>query len=185
MNWRHLLASIRSPCCGQVGGFLRHAWYRKYHYSGQVRILRVRCVGCGRTHALMPSFSLPGTSMGTEEAEGYLMGRTQGLSRANAGRALLEQGMGVRCLKALERKLEVAVNRGKAALAGRVDGQLEGLRWIEALCGPTTRPLFALNQAALRSGMNALCFCRASILIYRRDREKYARSHKQESAGGG
>lgn len=43
--------------------------------SVRAAILRLRCRGCGRTHAVIPSWSLPDTSVGTAEVECYLMAR--------------------------------------------------------------------------------------------------------------
>ncbi len=45
----------------------------------------VRCRRCGQTHAVMPSFSLPGTSVGTAEAEGYMLKRHRDASSNEAG----------------------------------------------------------------------------------------------------
>jgi hypothetical protein len=55
--------------------------------------MRVRCKHCRCTHAMIPSFSLPGSSVGTAEAEGYLMERERGVGRGRAGVELLCRGM--------------------------------------------------------------------------------------------
>lgn len=130
----------------------------------------------------MPSFSLPGTSIGTKEAEQYLVARRGGASRAQAGRALAACGVKEGYPKALEGMLETAVMRGKALFAQAADPRLSSLAWVEAVCGAADRPLFRLNRYALAHGVNALCFCRRSILLFGRNNVGGRTSHKQGSA---
>jgi hypothetical protein len=162
----------------------RHARYRKYYYRQRIGILRVRCHGCGVTHALIPSFSLPGTSIGTKEAEAYLEGRHRGQSRAKAGRLLAGRAMGERYLKQLERMLARALARAKAIFRQAADERLEGRTWIDAVCGPTDRPIFELNQYALAHGVNAIFCCRAPILLFGRAVRPGGTSHEPGSAPG-
>lgn len=154
------------PACSERGSFARHGTYAKYYYAEQIRILRLRCRGCRRTHALLPSFSLPGTSIGTEEAEEYLAARNQGIGRGRAQRQLEALGVGGEYGKRLERMLAVAVSRAKALWADEPSSELIGLAWIAALTGSSERPLWSLNRLSLERGCNCLCFCRASILRF-------------------
>lgn len=182
-SWAELLKHEACPACGQVGQFGLHARYRKYHYRERIGILRVRCWGCRRTHALMPSFSLPGTSIGTKEAEAYLVGRWRGESRAQAGSLFQGRGMGPRYLKQLERMLQRGLARAKAIFPRAADERLGGLAWIEAVCGPTNRPIVSLNDYALGHGVNAVLSCRVSILLFSRTRRPSSPSRNQGSAG--
>jgi len=156
----------------------RHAAYRKYYYEQQIQILRVRCLTCGVTHAIMPSFSLPNTSIGTEEAEKYLKARASGRSREQAARCLRERGLSNDYPRRLERRLEVTVSRGKALWPHEGRQDLRGLAWIESLCGGGERPLLAMNGFALAHGVNAICFCRSSILLFGRTAVRGGGSHK-------
>ena len=90
-HWPTLVGERSCPCCETVGQYGRHGLYSKYHFEKEIVILRVRCRGCEKTHALMPAFSLPGTSIGTEEAEQYLMARHRGTSRGKASAELLRR----------------------------------------------------------------------------------------------
>jgi hypothetical protein len=182
-SWPELLKDEACPACGAVGLFGLHARYRKYHYREQIEILRVRCWGCRRTHALMPSFSLPGTSIGTKEAEAYLVGRWRGESRAQAGRLFAGRGMGLRYLKQLERMLERGLARAKAIFPRAADERLAGRAWIQAVCGPTSRPVVSLNDYALQHGVNAILCCRVSILLFSRARRSGRASLNQGSGG--
>jgi hypothetical protein len=181
-HWASKLAGVICAACGTKGRYGAHGNYFKYHYQEKVQIFRVRCRHCRQTHAVIPSFSLSGTSIGTSEAEQYLFRRQQGASRNKAGKQLFERGMSSSYPKQLERMLHTAVSRAKALLPA-VDGTfLSGLPWIEALCGPTDRPLFSLNRFCLAYGFNAVCCCRSSILVFARTRRIGGVSHNPDSA---
>jgi hypothetical protein len=114
----------------------------------------------------MPSFSLPGTSIGTEEAEWYLSAREHGAGRSRAGKQLVDQGLSWGYPKQLDRMLSVAVSRAKALLNAQSHELLSGLRWIRAVTESTQRPLWSLNRFCLSHRCNCICFCRVSILSY-------------------
>ena len=82
---------LRCPACGSTR-LGHHSSYQKYLYEQPIMILRLRCRGCGRTHAVIPSWSLPDTSVGTAEVERYLLARERGESRAVALPELREPG---------------------------------------------------------------------------------------------
>lgn len=115
----------------------------------------------------MPSFSLPGTSIGTEEAERYLAARDRGVGRGRAQRELEALGVGGEYGRRLEKMLAIAVSRAKALWVEESASELTGLAWIAALTGLSERPLWSLNQLSLERGCNCLCFCRATILRFR------------------
>jgi len=163
----------------------RHAVYGKYHYEAQVQILRVRCGNCKVTHAILPSFSVPGTSVGTAEAQAYLKARASGMSRGRAAHYLIDRGLSLDYPRRLETRLEVAVNRGKALWPHEGRDELRGLAWMERLCaGATERPLLATNLFALGRGVNALCFCRFSILLFGRTAVRGVRSQEKGTTVG-
>jgi len=126
----------------------------------------VRCRHCGRTHALIPSFSLPGLSVGSAEAERYLEAREAGVGRGCAAAELLAHGMGHGYPKRLERMLATTVTRGKALLAAPGKEQLQGLAWVRSVVGEVEHPLVELNRIGLARGVNGICFCRTSILLF-------------------
>ena len=144
-----------------------HARYTKYHFANSIEIQRVRCRCCGTTHALIPVFSVPGTSMGREEAERCLKARWEGASRCSAGAELVQRGMEQRSGRSLERKLAIAVERAKAIWPQAADTRFSTQEWIKAVCGSTARPIEEMNRFALEHGVNAICFCRATILFFR------------------
>ncbi len=161
-----------------------HARYFKYYFAKSIEIQRVRCRCCGTTHALIPLFSVPGTSLGREEAERCLKARWEGASRTSAGAELVQQGMEPRSGRNLERKLAIAVERAKAIWPQLADTRFNPQEWITAVCGSTARPIAEMNRFALEHGVNAICFCRATILFFRPRIYSEPPSHKPASAAG-
>ena len=144
----------------------------------------MRCVICRVTHALIPSFSLPGTSIGTEEAEAYLIARAEGVSRAKAGGGLRARGMSEDYPRRLERMFAAAVHIGKALLSGVGEVEQHGLAWVGSVCGVSDRPLWGINCFGLDHQVNGLCFCRRWLLAYRRTAVGGQVSHNPGSAVG-
>lgn len=145
----------------------------------------MRCGYCRVTHALIPSFSLPGTSIGTEEAEAYLAARARGESRGKAGKTSGELGLSEGYPKHLERMVAASVQIGKALLVGMGDQRLSGLAWIASVCAQVDRPLYRINCFGLEHQVNGLCFCRRWLLHYRRTAVVGQASHNLGSAAEG
>lgn len=173
---------MRCPACGQEGCLHRHGSYHKYHFHHRIAIVRVRCGHCRHTHAMIPSFSLPGSSVGTEEAEGYLIAREQGVGRGRAAVELLRRGMSEGYPKRLERMFATAITRAKALLVGRGEGRLRGMAWVRSVVGHAEHPLVELNRYCLAQGINGVCFCRVSILVFSGTLMRGAPSHEDSSA---
>jgi len=119
-------------------------------------------------HALIPSFSLPGTSGGTEEAETYLKSRHEGIGRGRAGKLVemlgVSEGYGLQ----LEKMFARSVDRTKALFPQAGDSYLDGMEWVRSVVQTPSTPLYSLNCFCLQQGVNAVCFCRVSILRFRR-----------------
>ena len=164
-----MLTGLRCPACGSTR-LGHHSSYQKYWYEQRITILRLRCRGCGRTHAVIPSWSLPDTSVGTAEVERYLLARERGVSRTEALAELRGLGMHAGYGKQLERRLGVIVSRGKTLWPQATDPQLGGLAWVRAACAPrsTATPLLSLNHFSLAQRVNAICCSRVSILLFGR-----------------
>ena len=159
-----------------------HACYEKHHFAEAIPILRVRCRCCRRTHALIPQFSVPGMSLGREEAERCLQARAEGASRSRAAAELMERGWEIRVGKRLERKLATSVQRAKVIWPEVAELTLEPRAWIRAVCGSTEQPILQMNRFALEHRVNAICFCRAPILLFRAATRGGHRSLKAVSA---
>jgi hypothetical protein len=165
------------PACRQAGFLKKHAKYNKYYYREQIIILRCLCTYCRTTHAIIPSFSLPGTTVGTEEVEEYLELREQGVGRRRAGKMLLEKGMSETYCYSLDKTFEKAVARTKSLFEDAWDPRTEGILWIKKVTGNKKHPILSLNQFCLDNGYNAVCFSRAAIIIFRKNSMKKEFSH--------
>jgi len=151
----HRFGTHACPACQSAGTLKKHAWYSKYYYTRSIRILRCICTACGVTHAIIPSFSLPGTSIGTEEAQIYIQLREQGHGRRRAS---------------------------KAIFAGQADERLTGCAWIVSLTGERDQPMMGLNQYCLEHRVNGVCLTRYPIHLFRDRSSRIRVSHNHGSA---
>ena len=140
------------PWCQNLHGWRRHAKYLKYHGDGQVLILRFRCRTCRRTHAIIPSFSLPHTSLDTYQTQAYLRERHLGKTRRMAALAVAFVGRSHAFLRSLERRFAGAVVRAKALFAGWGDEYTHGYGWVESASGGQAHGFEFLNDSIIKLG---------------------------------
>ena len=157
-HWRSYVAGAGCWGCGRTGCFLRHGRYWKYLYDSRIGILRVRCSECGRTHALIPEFSLPRSSVGTVEVEQYLSERAAGASRSKAAKVLFEKGLCAGYPKRLDHKVMIVTRQAKALWPSHGEAAAHGLQWIASLLGSHARVVVDLNRFALERGVNCLWY---------------------------
>ena len=106
---------------------------------------------------------MPGTSIGTKEAETYLKERKRGVGRWRAGKVFFEKGMKSSYVLVFERAFQAAVDRGKAIFADAGDQRLNGISWIHSVTGEKEHPILSFNQYCLEHRKNAICITRFSI----------------------
>jgi hypothetical protein len=131
-------------------------------------ILRCICLNCRVTHAVIPSFSLPGTSIGTAEAEEYIRRREQGQGRRKASKVFSgDKAMSRNHPAVLDKAFGRAVARAKAIFSSAAaDTRLQGTAWIEALTKESTQPIASLNQYCLERQVNGICLTRVVIHLF-------------------
>ena len=161
----------------------RHGSYCKYYYDEELQILRLCCGNCKTTHAIIPAFSLPGTSIGTQEAEEYLISRAEGKSRSKSSKCFEDCGLAEIYPKQLERMFSEAISRAKALFPHHGEAKLSGIDWIESVCKTRNQPLYRLNKFSLKQGVNSVCFNRCTILIFREKNVSRGASHNPLSGG--
>jgi len=149
----------------------------------ELPILRLRCGSCKTTHAIIPSFSLPGTSIGTGEAEEYLTSRAEGKSRSKSRTCFQGCGLAEIYPKQLEKMFSKAISRAKALFPRHGKSTLSGIDWIESVCKTRNQPLYRLNKFSLEQGVNSVCFNRCTILIFREKTVSSGSSHNRVSSG--
>lgn len=177
------LDDIVCPACGRIG-LKPHAHYPKYHRNRLIDIVRGLCSGCGVTHALIPSFSLPDSSHDSGDVERYLAARERGDTRREAGAHFLAVGSDIRVLKRIERSFARCVRNWSAIFAMALSAR-QAFTAIAAVGAASTAVtdepagvLLAANQYALERGVNAVFASRSSILIFRVRKAGAAISHK-------
>jgi len=110
---------------------------------------------------------LPGTSIGTQEADGYIQRRAGGQGRGRAARVFSgEKAMSPNHPAVLDRAFRVAVDRAKAIFVGQADRGLAGIAWVQALTGETGHPMASLNQYCLEHRVNGICLTRYPIHLF-------------------
>jgi hypothetical protein len=164
-----------------------HARYSKYHRNRLIDIVRGLCLGCGVTHALIPSFSLPDSSHDSGDVERYLAARERGDTRRKAGAHFLAAGRDIRVLKRIERSFERCVRNWSTIFAMAIATR-QALAVLAAVVATTALAaeelagvLIAANRYALERGVNALFASRSSILLFRPRKEGAAISHNLAS----
>ena len=175
------------PACGGVG-LKPHARYSKYHRDRLIDIVRVICTGCGITHALIPSFSLPDSSHDTDDVEKYLAARELGQTRRKAGAHFLAAGRNLRMLRRIERSFGRCMLNWSAIFAMSLStrhafAELASVVAVEDCVGVLRAGgVFpAANRYALTRGVNAVFASRSSILLFRARKAGVMISHNLTS----
>jgi hypothetical protein len=132
---------------------------------------------------LIPSFSLPGTSLGTIEVEAFIVGRHGGQSRRDAGRHLTDRGVPEESLRRIEKLIYTAIHRAKA-LFGDLAVQIgEVYHWLKEATAGDPRPIVVLNRRSIALGYGAV-FCSLAVGAGRQTHISGIRSsHDNASAG--
>lgn len=182
---RHLKSSSFSGICFfcKCRKIKIHGTYRKYFYQTLIPILRVKCEVCGKTHALMPSFSLPGTSIGTDAASKVLLQFSQGKSLYMITRELFPQTTESGYIRQFNNSLQSRILQAKALFPDIGDHTLLGLDWIKSVLGLHANPILAFNQFCLTVSINCLFCTQTRFLGIRRYKPRYCYSHNSTATG--
>ena len=122
-----------------------HGRYCKYYHGERILILRVRCAHCRRTHAVMPSFSVPNSSHATTCIEAYLRARSNGCTRRQAAQGLSLESFSYPTLKRLDQRAELRSMQLKAIDPHHGAELLSGYQSLQARSEPEN-PIAALNR---------------------------------------
>lgn len=113
--------------------------------------------------------------------EEYLELREQGFGRRRAGKILFEKGMDETYPYFLDKTFQIAVARAKSLFKDPGDIRTPGIAWIYEVTGKDSHPILSLNQFCLYKGVNAICFTRYSIIIFKKKKAKKRFSHNRPS----
>ena len=80
----------------------------------------------------------------------------------------------------LEKMFINSVDQAKAVFPEAGNPELNGMEWVSSVVSDASRPLYSLNCFCLERRVNAVCFCRVSILQFRASKSGKAISHNLE-----
>jgi hypothetical protein len=131
----------------------------------------VICKNCRTTHALIPSFSLPGTSIGTVEALDYLILREKGVTRKQAANIFTKHEMKDKYGLNFEKMFDRCVNNAKAIFHGFGYHNLNGLEWINSVIKDDRDLINDFNKFCLEHNVNSILCNRANILLFKKNKK--------------
>jgi hypothetical protein len=143
-----------------------------------LNIFRVQCKICKTTHAIIPSFSLPGTSIGAFEAEFYLKNRENGISKIKSGNIFVSKGLSFKYYQSFEKMILRAFNNAKSIFPNEGDHTLSVLNWIQSIIGNSENPISDFNEYCLANSINAVFCPRFNILIFKKNKSGSKLPHK-------
>ena len=168
----HSKSDFQSCCCPvcEANIFTYHCQYEKYHYNRRITIIRIRCRSCESTHALIPEFSLPGTSIGTEEANKYMKARARGVSQEKGSAIFTRHGLSPKYGITLEKRFCLAHQKSKALFSDTND-QFHNPAELFILNRENGENIvLAVNSRFSCEGFNPLYFSRSNILMIRKNK---------------
>ena len=122
---------------------------------------------CGSTHALIPDFSLPGTSIGSPEADRYMKLRLSGSSQKEVSEIFTNRGLDEKYGISLEKKFTYASRKSQVLFPCENDLLHYPLLLFQSETADSTNIITAINCLFLKRGFNPLYFSRNNILRIR------------------
>lgn len=168
------------PICGATVRY--HATYTKSLYEIILEIHRVICCNptCRKTHAIIPSFSVPGCSIGSKELESFIKARNEGKTVDQAGQCFIDAGMSADYPESIHKKLKRYQNIIKFIFqpASIAVSSLDYSSLIIQLAGDV-EPSVRLGALCREQGFNPVLFSRKNILIFPKIRTGKDFSHNR------
>ena len=153
------------PICGSV--VVYHATYSKHLYEMLIDIHRVRCKNkiCYRTHAIIPSFSVPGCSIGTRELNLFIQARNSGKTVDEGGQCFVDAGMSADYPESIHKKLKRFRSRIETVFTPVTTLWVNYSSLIVGLAGKS-EPARQLNCLCAVRRFNPVLFSRINILAF-------------------
>jgi hypothetical protein len=116
---------------------------------------------------LIPEFSLPGTSIGTAEANEYMKLRHEGVSQKEASKVFISLGMSSKYGITLEKKMRSAEVKSKAIFPDEKEILHNPMILYQSQEDHDPPVILTVNYLFLARGFNPLFFSRNNILRIR------------------
>lgn len=120
---------------------------------------------CGKTHAIIPSFSVPCCSIGTRELNLFIHARDAGQSVGEAGQCFIDAGMSADYPESIHKKLKRYRSRIETTLTPITTLFEDYSSLIISLAGENN-PAQELNALCAVRGFNPVLFSRINILSF-------------------
>jgi hypothetical protein len=127
-------------------------------------------LSCGSTHALIPEFSLPGTSIGTAEANEYMYCRRSGVSQKTASEIFTTKGMSKKYGIRFEKRMMAARQKAMALFPDEKNILHNPLLLFNSSDESKLTAILFVNYLFQKKGYNPLFFSRRNILRVRENK---------------
>ena len=132
-------------------------------------------------HSLIPSFSLPGRSIGMDDMEQFLFKINQDMSVYRAGKEVFPDWQQTNYIYKVFETLGDYVLKAKAIFPTAGDHNLSGFSWIQSVVGKQERIIYHFNLYCLENRVNCL-FCTHTRFLWLENRRTGAGfSHRNET----
>jgi len=165
------------PICGSPVKY--HGSYEKKLYDKAIDIHRVKCSNseCRHTHAIIPSFSVPGCSIGTKELNHFIKAMGKGETVEEAGQCFIDAGMSPDYPESIHKRLQ--------RYRSRIETIFSPLTFLFAcysqlilyLTDNNIDPVSRLHQLCYVRNFNPVLFSRINILAFPENNSTYRFSH--------
>ena len=156
-----------------------HATYDKKLYEKVIDIHRVMCLNteCKRTHAIIPSFSVPGCSIGTKELNHFIKAIDRGETVEEAGQCFIDAGMSPDYSESIHKRLKCYRSRIETIFAPVTFLFACYSQLILHLTNNNVDPVKELHNLCSRNRFNPVLFSRINILAFPDNNSIYRFSH--------
>lgn len=165
------------PICGSPVKY--HGSYEKNLYDKAIDIHRVICRNpeCRRTHAIIPSFSVPGCSIGTKELNNFIKAMNRGKTVEEAGQCFIDAGMSPDYPESIHKRLKRYRSRIETIFEPVTFLFVCYSQLILHLVDNNSDPVSKLHQLCYERKFNPVLFSRTNILAFRDNNSIHRFSH--------
>ncbi|MCK5199253.1 MAG: hypothetical protein KAR21_12925 [Spirochaetales bacterium] len=145
-----------------------HGTYEKNLYKEAIDIHRVMCGDpeCKKTNAIIPSFSVPGCSIGTKELNYFIEARGRGETIEEAGQCFIDAGMSPDYPESIHKRLKLYRSRIETIFAPLTFLFAGYSQLILYLTKNNIDPVSKLHQLCFDQRYNPVLFSRVNILAF-------------------
>lgn len=156
-----------------------HGSYEKHLYAKAIDIHRIICLNpeCRHTHAIIPSFSVPGCSIGTKELNYFIKARDRGETVEEAGQCFIDAGMSPDYPESIHKRLKRCRSRIETIFSPLTFLFACYSQLILYLSENDIDPVSKLHHLCYERKFNPVLFSRINILAFPENNSTHRFSH--------